>query len=97
MSKPLIVTDVEHKMKFCTWHPELKPSYALLDPEITVSLPTNMTAWTGIDALVHAIEADCAAAIAGNAIQDIAASTNPRALSVAEIQGVVEDVLGHGR
>jgi alcohol dehydrogenase class IV len=54
-----IVTNVERKMKFCTWHPELKPSYALLDPEITVGLPANMTAWTGIDALVHAIEAYC--------------------------------------
>jgi len=44
-------------MKFCVWHPELKPSLALLDPELTVGLPANMTAWTGADALVHAIEA----------------------------------------
>jgi alcohol dehydrogenase class IV len=54
-----MVTNVERKMKFCTWHPDLKPSYALLDPEITVGLPANMTAWTGIDALVHTIEAYC--------------------------------------
>jgi alcohol dehydrogenase class IV len=44
-------------MKFCVWHPELKPSLALLDPELTVGLPANLTAWTGADALVHAIEA----------------------------------------
>ncbi len=51
-----MVTDSKKAMKFCVWHPELKPSLALLDPELTVGLPRNMTAWTGADALVHAIE-----------------------------------------
>ncbi len=54
-----MITEVERRMKFCTWHPQLKPKYALLDPEITVGLPANMTAWTGCDALTHAIEAYC--------------------------------------
>jgi alcohol dehydrogenase class IV len=44
-------------MKFCVWHSELKPSLALLDPELTIGLPANLTAWTGADAMVHAIEA----------------------------------------
>ena len=52
-----MVTDSKKAMKFCVWHPELKPSLALLDPELTVGLPANMTTWTGADALVHAIEA----------------------------------------
>jgi alcohol dehydrogenase class IV len=52
-----MVTDSKQAMKFCVWHPELKPSLALLDPELTVGLPANLTAWTGADALVHAIEA----------------------------------------
>jgi alcohol dehydrogenase class IV len=52
-----MVTDSKKAMKFCVWHPNLKPSLALLDPELTVGLPANMTAWTGADALVHAIEA----------------------------------------
>ena len=51
-----MVTHLEKAMKFCVWHPNLKPSLALLDPELTVGLPANMTAWTGADALVHAIE-----------------------------------------
>jgi alcohol dehydrogenase class IV len=43
-------------MKFCICHPELKPSVAILDPELTLKLPANLTAWTGVDAMVHAIE-----------------------------------------
>ena len=29
----------------------------ILDPELTVSLPPHLTAWTGLDAFVHALEA----------------------------------------
>ena len=35
----------------------LFPDYAILDAELTVGLPANITAMTGIDAMVHAIEA----------------------------------------
>ncbi|MAT87528.1 MAG: dehydrogenase [Aestuariivita sp.] len=52
-----MVTHVSKGMKFCIWHPDLKPSLALLDPELTVGLPANLTAWTGADAMTHAIEA----------------------------------------
>jgi len=52
-----MVTHTTKGMKFCLWHPELKPSLTILDPELTLGLPENLTAWTGVDALVHAIEA----------------------------------------
>ena len=52
-----MVTHTEKAMKFCVWHSELKPSLALLDPELTIGLPASLTAWTGADAMVHAIEA----------------------------------------
>ena len=52
-----MVTHTEKAMKFCVWHSDLKPSLALLDPELTVGLPASLTAWTGTDAMVHAIEA----------------------------------------
>ncbi len=52
-----MVTHAAKGMKFCVWHPDLKPALALLDPELTVGLPRTLTAWTGADALVHAIEA----------------------------------------
>jgi len=54
-----MVTDTDRGMKLCVWHPQLKPSLTLLDPEVTVGLPSSLTAWTGVDALVHAIEAFC--------------------------------------
>ena len=52
-----MVTHSEKGMKFCLDHPRLKISAAVLDPVLTVGLPPNLTAWTGVDALTHAIEA----------------------------------------
>ena len=54
-----MVTHLEKGMKFCICHPDLKPSLALLDPELTLGLPANLTAWTGADAMIHALEAYC--------------------------------------
>jgi len=51
-----MVTHVEKGMKFCLWHPDARPCLALVDPELTLKLPPNLTAWTGIDAMIHAIE-----------------------------------------
>ena len=52
-----MITHTVRGMKFCICHPQLKPSFALLDPKLTLSLPHDLTAWTGADAMVHAIEA----------------------------------------
>jgi alcohol dehydrogenase class IV len=44
-------------VKVWLWGDELKPALIVLDPELTTGLPAHLTAATGIDALVHAIEA----------------------------------------
>ena len=52
-----MVTDTVQGMKFCLAHLGMRPSLAILDPELTIELPANLTAWTGVDALTHALEA----------------------------------------
>lgn len=42
------------------WGEELLFAQAVLDPELTLSLPPHLTAWTGIDAVAHALEGSTA-------------------------------------
>jgi len=43
--------------KVWAWGKELLPDLVILDPRLTVSLPAHVTTNSGLDALVHAIEA----------------------------------------
>jgi len=52
-----IITDSKQNRKRAIISPYLFPAIALLDPELTVSLPAELTAATGMDALSHSIEA----------------------------------------
>ncbi len=52
-----ILSDEEEKLKKGIVSSYLFPSVALLDPELTLGLPPRITAATGMDALIHAIEA----------------------------------------
>jgi alcohol dehydrogenase class IV len=56
VTRTSIVTRTD-KAKVWLWGDELKADEVILDPETTVSLPATLTAWTGIDALIHAFEA----------------------------------------
>ena len=52
-----VITDKKRNYKMTIFSQELVPRYALLDPEFLLSLPEKVAAATGMDALVHAIEA----------------------------------------
>ncbi len=51
------IITLENGNKGWVWGPETKPDLVILDPSLTVSLPADLTAWTGMDAMVHAFEA----------------------------------------
>jgi alcohol dehydrogenase len=52
-----ILSDHTEKLKKGIVSQHLFPSVALLDPELTLGLPSHVTAATGMDALIHAVEA----------------------------------------
>lgn len=52
-----VITDSHTRHKYPINDFALIPDYAVLDPEVTKSLPPQITATTGLDALTHAIEA----------------------------------------
>ena len=57
VSQFAIINDVARKRKFAIISKTMVPDAALIDPEMTVTMPPYLTACTGMDALVHAIEA----------------------------------------
>ncbi|MBQ8615055.1 MAG: iron-containing alcohol dehydrogenase [Clostridia bacterium] len=52
-----VITDNVTRHKYAINDFDLIPNYALLDAKLTLSLPKQMTATSGMDALTHAIEA----------------------------------------
>ena len=54
-----VFTNEATKEKKIIFHPKMLPSTVILDPILTILLPKNLTAFTGMDALAHCIEAYC--------------------------------------
>ncbi len=54
-----VITDQEHHVKKIIFHPRMLPEEVILDPELTVGLPPQLTATTGMDALSHNLEPLC--------------------------------------
>ena len=52
-----VITEGRSHYKFTVLDLSLVPKYAVLDPQLTCSLPPSITAVTGMDALTHAVEA----------------------------------------
>ncbi|HWR21865.1 MAG TPA: iron-containing alcohol dehydrogenase [Feifaniaceae bacterium] len=56
-----VITDTKEKFKFTIKSTAIAAKTAIIDPELTLSVPPHITAATGIDALTHAIEGYTAA------------------------------------
>lgn len=57
------------RMKQGIASPRLFPAVSLVDPDLQTALPPSLTAWTGMDALTHAVEAYVSKA--ANPVSDI--------------------------
>ncbi len=57
-----VFSNPENDAKEAMAEPKTFPKVAIIDPTVTLTLPKKLTAYTGIDALSHAIEAYCAPA-----------------------------------
>ena len=57
VSQFAIITNTKHQNKMAIISKLLVPDVSLLDPEVTCSMDSSLTAATGIDTFVHAIEA----------------------------------------
>jgi alcohol dehydrogenase class IV len=62
VGRAAVITDEAGRGKKIIFHPGMMPRTAILDPMITVDLPPDLTAATGMDALAHCLEAYCASA-----------------------------------
>ena len=55
-----VILNEDTGIKKIIFHPKFLPSIVILDPLLTKSLPPDITAATGMDALAHNLEAYCA-------------------------------------
>jgi len=56
VTRSAVITDSATHRKMTLKHALLRPRLAILDPLLTITVPSAITAATGVDALVHAIE-----------------------------------------
>ncbi|MDG2405248.1 MAG: iron-containing alcohol dehydrogenase [Paracoccaceae bacterium] len=80
---PISIVTTGKSEKMGVVSPFLIPDIALLDPELTLGLPAHVTAATGIDAMVHAIEASASASANNNPVSKILAQEALRLMGAA--------------
>ena len=85
----IVTTGASQKMGVVS--PVLLPDIALLDPDLTLGLPPHVTAATGIDAMVHAIEAHASASANNNPVSRTLAREALRLMGAA-----LERAVHHG-
>ena len=80
---PISILTTGKSEKMCVVSPVLIPDIALLDPELTLGLPAHVTAATGIDAMVHAIEAHASTSANNNPLSKVLAKQALRLMGAA--------------
>jgi alcohol dehydrogenase len=73
----VVVSNLKTKEKFAISDPVLVPQYAILDSALTMGLPPQLTATTGMDAMTHAIEA-----YLGNSVTAFSLAASKKALQL---------------
>ncbi len=56
MNNVSVVTNEERKQKFGFGNDNFYPKVSILDPTVTYTIPANYSAYSGVDAIIHAIE-----------------------------------------
>lgn len=87
---PVSIITVGEEEKRGVSSPVILPDIAVLDAELTLGLPPSITAATGIDAMVHAIEAYASKSANNNPLSRMLAKEALRLLG-ANIETVIED------
>ncbi len=57
VTRNAVLHSVEHKVKVSMRHPKMLPTVAIVDPELTIPMPKEVTAGTGLDAFTQLLEA----------------------------------------
>jgi alcohol dehydrogenase class IV len=60
LGRAAVLINQQEERKVIIFHPRMLPAQVIMDPALTVGLPPSITAWTGMDALAHCLEAYCA-------------------------------------
>lgn len=60
VGRAAVILNESAREKKIIFHPQMLPAIVISDPVLTLGLPANITAWTGVDAFTHALEAWCA-------------------------------------
>ncbi|MDR3372900.1 MAG: iron-containing alcohol dehydrogenase [Ancalomicrobiaceae bacterium] len=87
---PISVVTTGTNEKMAVISPVLLPDLALIDPELTLGLPPHITAATGVDAMVHAIESYTSVNANNNPISK-GLATQALTLLAANIETAVHD------
>jgi alcohol dehydrogenase class IV len=60
LGRAAVLINEQEKRKVIIFHPRMLPAQVIMDAALTAGLPPGITAWTGMDALAHCLEAYCA-------------------------------------